>query len=236
MAEDIPSMNEVVSAPSSEASSLPSSTCSKVRSEPQQSSCTSSDVLSEILVLPKPKVAGFRQRRKALNSKDVCITEDEVLRTLIAQKEEKVENKKRMAAKRLERIEKKKAKELETLERKQQNDERKKKELKKEQQNKVKKESRKIVKKWANEKVQGRKNAKGKLIETMKKVHVAQLVKLKLSNGEKRGKKTTNMTVKRKVLKQKRVTQRRIIQNQRRTALKQRRIALMQRKIVLKNR
>ena len=92
----------VLSAASSENSSLPSSaSCTNFSSEPRSNT---SDVLSEILVLPKPKTASSRrQRRKGLNSKAVCITEDEVLQKLKAEKEEKIENEKKKAAKKWKR-------------------------------------------------------------------------------------------------------------------------------------
>ena len=52
----------------------------------------SSDVLSELLVLPEPWQSKRKQKRKpALNSRTVCITEDAILEGLKAQKTEKLE-------------------------------------------------------------------------------------------------------------------------------------------------
>ncbi len=120
--------NKVSSAPnSSEGSSLPSiaTTTVTIGSEHDESSTTTSDVLSDILVLPKPKEGGnSRRRKKALNSKAVCITDDDILESLRAQEEEKLQNEKMKETKRLERIEKKKVKDLEKIEKKQQNDQR----------------------------------------------------------------------------------------------------------------
>ena len=151
----------VLSAASSENSSLPSSaSCTNFSSEPRSNT---SDVLSEILVLPKPKTASSRrQRRKGLNSKAVCITEDEVLQKLKAEKEEKIENEKKKAAKKMEKMKKKKAKELEKLEKKQQNEEKKRqKEKKKQQKEKEMQKSRNKAKKSVN----GR---RGKISENVK--------------------------------------------------------------------
>ena len=51
----------------------------------QSSSCSSksktssADVLADILILPRPAAWAMSKRKLALNSKAVCITEDEVL-------------------------------------------------------------------------------------------------------------------------------------------------------------
>ena len=71
----------------------------------QTPSSSVSPILKEMLVLPQPKNSAGR-KRKALNSKGVCITDSEVLDGLKAKEEEKME-KQRM---KFEREEQRKAK------------------------------------------------------------------------------------------------------------------------------
>jgi hypothetical protein len=72
-----------------------------------------SPILQEMLVLPQPKNSTGR-KKKALNSKAVCITDSEVLDELKAKEEEKMEKQKKKS----EREEQRKAKALETARRK----------------------------------------------------------------------------------------------------------------------
>ena len=76
------------------------------------SSSTSLDVLHEMLVLPQPKQTS-RKRRKALNSKAICITDSEVLDELKVQEAAKFEEELKKERKKLEREEKRKNKVLE---------------------------------------------------------------------------------------------------------------------------
>ena len=70
-------------------------------------------ILQEMLVLPRPKNSTGR-KRKALNSKGVCITDSEVLDGLLKKEEETMEKQRKKS----EREEQKKAKSLETEKRK----------------------------------------------------------------------------------------------------------------------
>ncbi len=70
----------------------------------------SSDILSEILVLPQPQ-APKRKRKTAMNSKAVCITDGEVLQELKEKEQKKIEEKELMDAKKREREEKKRERE-----------------------------------------------------------------------------------------------------------------------------
>ena len=87
------------------------------------SSCPSSldqqsknDILSDILVLPKPKDKSGRKRKAGINQKTVCLTDDEVFDGLKAEDQKKKENK----LKRIEReqIREKKKAEKERLKKK----------------------------------------------------------------------------------------------------------------------
>ena len=70
------------------------------------SSSGSSDVLREMLVLPQPKERS-QKRKKALNSKAVCITNSEVLEELKAQEAAKLEEEQKKERRKIERGEKK---------------------------------------------------------------------------------------------------------------------------------
>ena len=71
------------------------------------SSSGSSDILREMLVLPQPKERS-RKRKKALNSKAVCITDLEILEELKSQEATKLAEEQEKERKKLEREEKNK--------------------------------------------------------------------------------------------------------------------------------
>ncbi len=110
----------------------------------------SSDVLSDILVLPEPQKPKRKQKRKpALNSKTVCITDDEVLEGLKTQEVEKQEAE---AAKQLERKQKKQEREEKKAMQKQAKEARKKeKERKRLEREKTEKDKRISKKPKANQ-------------------------------------------------------------------------------------
>ena len=89
-----------VSSSSSSSSSSSTSGPSCVRnvvnstSPPQstQDQSSESDMLSEILVLPKPREKSGRKRKAAVNQKAVCLTDDSVLDHLKADDEKKKED------------------------------------------------------------------------------------------------------------------------------------------------
>ena len=93
----------------------------------------SSDVLSEVLVFPKPKKKTESKRRGGLNTKTICITDDDVLGELKAKKQEKEEEEKQKLEKQEER--KKKRFEKEKM-KKEKEEQRKEKRLEKEKQKK----------------------------------------------------------------------------------------------------
>ncbi len=103
-------------------SSLVSSSVSCPLSEsvslvPSTESNTSS-VLNEILVLPQPKAKGkSRKKKEGLNSKTICITEDDVLEKLKTQMKEK-EEKEQLKIEKREEKERKKIEKQEEKERK----------------------------------------------------------------------------------------------------------------------
>ena len=68
---------------------------------------SSADVLAEVLTLPQHTGRAKCKRKPALNSKAVCITEDEVLGELKRKECEKAELEKEKEAKKMERIQKK---------------------------------------------------------------------------------------------------------------------------------
>ena len=65
-----------------------------------------SDILEEFLVLPKPKPTTTRKTKKGLNSKAICITEDEVLKELKEREAERLAKQEEKERKRLEKEEK----------------------------------------------------------------------------------------------------------------------------------
>ena len=72
----------------------------------------SSQILSEILVLPESKVKEAYKKTKSITSqKTVCITEDKVLQELKQQEAEKQKAEEEKIAKKLERTQKQKKKE-----------------------------------------------------------------------------------------------------------------------------
>ena len=68
----------------------------------------SSDVLSDILSLPQPEQRSLNRKKAGINSKAVCITDDEIFEGLKAKEKEKAEAEEKKIEKRIER-EKKKA-------------------------------------------------------------------------------------------------------------------------------
>lgn len=84
----------------------------------------SSDVLDEVLALPKPKPT--KKRRKAVNSRTVCLTDPEVLEDMKRKEEKKAEEKEMVATKKLERDKKKQEKKRAVEEKKIEREERKK--------------------------------------------------------------------------------------------------------------
>ena len=79
-------------------------THASVHSNPASSVC--SDSLSDILVLPEPSGEASRRKRKpALNSKAICISDDEVLQELKDKEAQKLEAKHEQVKKRVERKE-----------------------------------------------------------------------------------------------------------------------------------
>jgi len=77
----------------------------------QLGSTKSSDVLSEILVLPEPKGKPTRKKKTITSEKTVCITEDKVLEELKQHETEKKKAEEEKIAKRLEKIQRQKEKE-----------------------------------------------------------------------------------------------------------------------------
>ena len=85
----------------------------------QSSTKSSSDVLSEVLVLPRPVARAKGRGKPALNSKrTVCITDDEVLEELKSKEFEKAKAKKDKEVKKLKREQKREEKRLVIEERK----------------------------------------------------------------------------------------------------------------------
>lgn len=72
---------------------------------------SSSDVLSEVLVLPEPQVKTTRKKKTVLTTKTVCITEDEVLESLRMKEIEKREAEQVKKTKQFEREQKRKERE-----------------------------------------------------------------------------------------------------------------------------
>ena len=131
------SSSSVVTASQSSKTGLRSSSSTK---------SSSADVLAEVLILPHPPERAKSKRKPALNSKAVCITEDEILEELKKKEYEKTELEKEKEAKKMERIEKKEEKQLLTEQRKRE---------KEQKQNQKRKEGRKTrpVRKANEEKV-----------------------------------------------------------------------------------
>ncbi len=98
-----------------------------------QSQPSSSDILSDILVLPRPVAKSKSRCKPPLNAKTVCITDDEVLEDLKSKEAEKAEAEREKEAKKLEKEQRKKEKEQKRLE-----TERRKKEREEKQQQKRK--------------------------------------------------------------------------------------------------
>ena len=71
----------------------------------------SSDVLSEVLSLPRPK-SPKRKRRAAVNSKAVCITDTEILEEMKIKEAKKLEAEQEMGMRKLEREKKRQEREL----------------------------------------------------------------------------------------------------------------------------
>ena len=131
------SSSSVVTASQSSTTGLRSSSSTK---------SSSADVLAEVLSLPHPPERAKSKRKPALNSKAVCITEDEILEELKKKEYEKTELEKEKEAKKMERIQKKEEKQLLTEQRKRE---------KEQKQNQKRKEGRKTrpVRKANEEKV-----------------------------------------------------------------------------------
>ena len=85
-------------------------------------------MLAEVLTLPHPAGRAKSKHKPALNSKAVCITEDEVLEELKRKEREKAELDKEKEAKKLARIQKRDEKQLLTEQRKIENQTQKRKE------------------------------------------------------------------------------------------------------------
>jgi len=94
--------------------------CSDATASRQSSSLPSSqetgttpdvEVASELLVLPKPQKSKSTRGRKAINSKCVCVTEDEVLDQLKTKEAEKLETEGKKRLKQTERAKKKEERE-----------------------------------------------------------------------------------------------------------------------------
>ena len=81
------------------------------------SSVSTSDVLSDFLALPKPKVTK-KKRKPGFNQKAVCIADDNVLQELEKEKEEKERRKEEKIAKQIERAKKKEQKKKEVAKKK----------------------------------------------------------------------------------------------------------------------
>ena len=79
---------------------------------------SSAGVLADVLVLPHPTAGARKKCKPALNSKAVCITEDEVLEELKKKENEKAQIEKEKEVKKLDRIQKREEKRLETERRK----------------------------------------------------------------------------------------------------------------------
>ena len=86
---------------SKKAESIQSSTSS-------QTQPFSSDILSDILVLPCPVAKSQSRGKPALNAKTVCITDDEVQKILRSKEAEKAETEREKEAKKLEKAQRKK--------------------------------------------------------------------------------------------------------------------------------
>ena len=67
----------------------------------------SSDVLSDILSLPQPEQRSLNRKKAGINSKAVCITDDEIFEGLKAKEKEKAEAEEKKIEKRIERERKK---------------------------------------------------------------------------------------------------------------------------------
>ena len=125
-----------------------------------KSKTSSSDVLSDILVLPRPITRAKSRGKPALNSKrTVCITDDEILEELKLKEFEKAEAEKKKEAKQLERVQKRKVRELKQLESEQ------KRERGDKQLQKKENEEKQLVRDQIREEQNGRKGEKKKEIE-----------------------------------------------------------------------
>ena len=78
------------------------------------SSVSTSDVLSDLLTLPQPKVTK-KKRKPGFNQKAVCITDDKILQELEDKKVEKEQKKEEIIAKRIEREKKREQKKKEEI-------------------------------------------------------------------------------------------------------------------------
>lgn len=78
-------------------------------------SVSSSDVLSEVLLLPQPKPSK-KKRKPGVNTKAVCLTDADVVKTLEAEAEEKLLKEQEQNTRRIERERKKKEREQKKLE------------------------------------------------------------------------------------------------------------------------
>lgn len=105
--------------------------------ERRTNSESSASVLSEVLVLPKPKPAKKRNHKEGLNKRAVCITDIEVLEKLKVQEEVKIAEKKAKEARIFERQRKKEEREMKKKE----------KEMKKKERQMEKKGKEKVKKK-----------------------------------------------------------------------------------------
>ena len=86
---------------------------------------STSDVIDNLLTLPQPKVTK-KKRKQGFNEKAVCITDDDVLKELEKEKEEKEQKKEETIAKRIEREKRREQKKIETAIRQKKKEERKK--------------------------------------------------------------------------------------------------------------
>ena len=77
-------------------------------------SVSSSDVLSEVLLLPPPKPSK-KKRKPGVNTKAVCLTDADVVKTLEAEAEEKLLKEQEQNTRRIERERKKKEREQKKL-------------------------------------------------------------------------------------------------------------------------
>jgi len=76
---------------------------------------SSSDVLSEVLLLPQPKPSK-KKRKPGVNTKAVCLTDADVVKTLEAEAEKKLLKEQEQNTRRIERERKKKEREQKKLE------------------------------------------------------------------------------------------------------------------------